>query len=166
MPAADHGLKTLARLAGRHLSRLAGLHCTAWEPLESTLQVTVERLADRVFRAAQGRERFVVYQEFFTEWGPAAPWNLLAKAGLLSERERLPTVCLVFVLRRRGYRSQGGRLRLTANGRVTQELRYQEVRLWERTPEPWWEEVPPLMALYPLCRHRRSPRQAVAHAAP
>lgn len=165
MPAADHGLKILARLAGRALPRLAGLYVTEWEPLESTLQTTVERLADRVFRAAQDRERFIVYQEFVTEWDPAAPWNLLAKAGLLSERERLPTVCIVFVLQRRGFRSQGGALRLTVGGNVTQELRYHEVRLWELTPEPWWEDVPALMALYPLCRHRESPRQAVAHAA-
>jgi hypothetical protein len=32
-------------------------------------------------------------------------------------------------------------------------------------PEASWENVPGLMALYPLCRHSRAPRQAVTHAA-
>ena len=45
-----------------------------------------------------------------------APWNLLAKAGLLSQRERLPTVCLVFIFLPRRYRRQGGQFRLEAAG--------------------------------------------------
>ncbi len=32
-------------------------------------------------------------------------------------------------------------------------------------PEDWWDDVPGLMALYPLCRHGRAPREAIRHAA-
>jgi predicted transposase YdaD len=42
---------------------------------------------------------------------------------------------------------------------------FKEIPLWEQQPEDWWEEVPGLMALYPLCRHGLSPREAVQHAA-
>jgi predicted transposase YdaD len=40
-----------------------------------------------------------------------------------------------------------------------------EICLWKVKPQPWWDDVPGLMALYPLCRHGRTPKQAVAHAA-
>ena len=161
----DHGVKLIVSSAGRELARMAGLACRGWQPLESTVQATTELLADRVFRARQGRQRFVVYFEFYTTWDAAAPWNLLAKAGLLSQRERLPTVCLVFVLLPRGYRPQGGQFRLEAAGGPTQQLWFHEVPLWEQTPQSWWEEAPTLMPLYPLCRHGRVPRQAIEHAA-
>ncbi len=107
----------------------------------------------------------MLYFEFYTEWDRDAPWDILAKSGLLSQREHLPTVCLVFVLTPRGYQPQGGQLRLEAMGRPTQQLWYQEVCLWELEPQAWWEEVPRLMALYPLCRHGQAPREAVTHAA-
>ena len=70
----DHGIKMIAETAGRQLARVAGVSCTRWRPLESTLQITTERLADRVFRGQQGREKFVVYFEFFTHWHKKA-WN-------------------------------------------------------------------------------------------
>src|SRR5947209_7984482 len=112
MPEFDHGIKMIAETTGRQLARLAGVTCRRWQPLESTLQVTTELLADRVFRAQQGRKRFVVYFEFYTTWDADAPWQMLAKSGLLSERERLPTLCIAVVLRKAGFRSPGGQLRL------------------------------------------------------
>src|SRR5207248_3469923 len=90
---------------------------------------------------------------------------MLAKSGFLSQREHLPTVCLAFVFRRRGFRSAGGQLRLEAVGGPTQQLWFREVCLWEVEPEDWWENVPGLMALDPLCRHGRTPGDAVRHAA-
>jgi hypothetical protein len=134
-------------------------------PLEGTLPATTELLADRAFRANQGRQRFVVYFEFYTRWHRQAPWDMLAKSALLSQRLRLPTVCLAFVLTPRGFRSQGGQLRLEAAGTPTQQLWFREVCLWELEPQAWWEGVPGLMALYPLCRHRRTPPDAIRHAA-
>jgi hypothetical protein len=106
----------------------------------------------------------VVYFEAYARWDRHAPLNLLAKSGLLAERERLPVLPVVFILRRRGYRSQGGRLELQVNGVTTQSLQFREVPLWEVTPQPWWEDAPTLMALYPLCRHDQRPRAAVVHA--
>jgi hypothetical protein len=138
--------------------------CRRWSPLESTLQIATERLADRVFLAGQGRERFAVYFEFYTTWDRDAPWDMLAKSGLISQRERLPTVCIAVVLRPRGFRSSGGQLRLEAAGGPTQQLYFKEVCLWWLAPEPWWEDEPGLMALYPLCQHGRQPRDAIAHA--
>jgi hypothetical protein len=37
--------------------------------------------------------------------------------------------------------------------------------LWEVEPEDWWESVPGLMALYPLCRHHQSPGEAIRYSA-
>jgi hypothetical protein len=90
---------------------------------------------------------------------------MLAKSGLLSQRQRLPTVCLAFILLPRGYRAQGGLLQLRAAGGPTQQLWFREVCLWQVEPERWWEDVPGLMTLYPLCRHGRTPRDAIGHAA-
>jgi hypothetical protein len=161
----DHGIKIIASTNGRELARVAGLECQRWQPLESTLPATTELLADRAFRAQQAREHFVVYFEFYTTWNLDAPWDMLAKAGLLSRRERLPVVCVVFVLRPRGYQPQRGEFRLEAAGGVTQLLRFREVYLWRVEPQDWWEAVPGLMALYPLCRHGRRPQEAVRLAA-
>jgi hypothetical protein len=161
----DHGVKLLAQTSGRQLARVAGVICREWTPLESTVQVTAERLADRVFRARRGRRRFVVYLEFYTVWDRAALWDLLLKSSMLSNRERLPTMTLVFILRPRGYRRQRGQFRLTVGAEPTQALWFKEVPLWETEPEPWWEQAPGLMTLYPLCRHGQRPRQAVQHAA-
>jgi hypothetical protein len=123
VPDYDTGFKIVARHAGRDLARLAGLYCDDWAPLTGEVQTT-ERLADRVFQARIKSEHCVVYMEALTRWQRAAPWNLLAKSGLLSERERLPTVALVFILLPRGYRSQGGKFRLELQGETTQLLRY------------------------------------------
>jgi hypothetical protein len=135
------------------------------QPLESTLPATTELVADRAFLARRRRERFVVYYEFYTQWDRNAPWDMLAKSGLLSQRMHLPTVCLAFVLRPRGFRSQAGQLQLAAAGSPTQHLWYREVCLWKVEPEPWWDKVPGLMALFPLCRHGQTPRAAIRHAA-
>ena len=62
----DHGTKRIAEATGRQLARIAGVDCLTWEPLESTLPITVEYLADRAFRASNADERFVVYFEFYT----------------------------------------------------------------------------------------------------
>jgi hypothetical protein len=161
----DHGLKMIAETTGRQLALLAGVECQQWRPAESTLQLSVEKLADRVFLARQGGKRFVVYFEFYTQWDRNAPWDMLAKSGLLSQRERLPTVCIAVVLQRRGFRSSGGHLRLEAGSGPTQQLWFKEVCLWQLTPEAWWEDQPGLMALYPLCQHGRPPREAISHAA-
>jgi hypothetical protein len=164
MPAYDSGYKIVTRDAGRQLTEVAGFPVDAWSPVVSEVQTT-ERFADRAFRARRGSEQFVVYFEAYTYWRREAPWNLLNKSGLLSERERLRTVCLVFILRPRRYQPQHGRFELTVGGKTTQYLRLREVCLWEVTPQPWWEEVPGLMALYPLCGHGRQPADAVTRAA-
>jgi hypothetical protein len=164
MPAYDSGFKIVARVAGRRLADVARLSVDQWTPIVSEVQ-TSERFADRAFRARKGREQFVVYLEAYTYWKQEATWNFLAKAGLLSERERLPTVCVVYVLRPRSYRPQNGRFELAALGESTQFLRLREVCLWKVEPEAWWVEAPGLMALYPLCQHARTPKEAVAFAA-
>src|SRR5438477_10207686 len=119
MPAADAGFKIAARVSGRQLAAMGGVSCD-WAPAVSEVQTT-ERLADRVFRARPGRHRFVVYMEAYTSWKASAPWSILAKPGLLSERERLPTVSLVYVLRPRGYRPQSGNFRLAVEDESTQQ---------------------------------------------
>ncbi len=160
----DHGIKRITDTSARELARVAGLVCRQLAPLEGTLPATTELLADRAFRASRGRERFVVYFEFYTRWDRQAPWDMLAKSGLLSQRLRLPTVCLAFVLRPRGFHSAGDELRLEAAGGPTQQLWFREVCLWRLEPEDWWQSVPGLMALYPLCRHGQTPPEAVRHA--
>jgi hypothetical protein len=164
MPSFDRGFKIVAHVAGRRLAGLGDVVCTSWRPIVSEVQA-VERLADRAFRAARGRGRFVVYREAYTYGEEGVPWSVLAKSDLLSERERLPTVSLIFYLRPDGYRPLRGAFRLEALGGPTQQVWPREVRLWEEVPDASWEQVPGLMALYPLCRHAQTPRQAVAHAA-
>jgi hypothetical protein len=161
----DHGIKRITDTSARELARAAGVRCQRLTPLEGTLPATTELLADRAFRATRGRERFVVYFEFYTVWDRHARWDMLAKSGLLSQRLRLPTVCLAFILRRRGFQSSEGQFRLEAAGGPTQQLWFREVCLWRLEPESWWETVPGLMALYPLCRHESPPVEAIRHAA-
>ena len=86
MPIYDSGFKIVAHHAGRHLAHLGRVAVDAWQPLVSEVQTT-ERLADRAFRARRGRERFIVYMEAYTLWTSTAPWSILAKSGLLAERE-------------------------------------------------------------------------------
>src|SRR5437867_4182365 len=116
MPDYDVGFKIVARHGARDLTRAAGVSCDTWEPISETLQAT-ERLADRAFRASSGEERFVVYMEAYTRWQNHIPWNLLAKSGLLSEREQLPTICLVYIFLPRGYQSRQGEFQLN-RGRI------------------------------------------------
>jgi hypothetical protein len=160
----DAGFKIVARHAGRGLTRMAGIACQQWEPVGDTLQTT-ERLADRVFRARDGNERFIVYMEAYTRWVESAVWSVLAKSALLSERERLPTRSLIFVLLPQGYHAQEGRFRLQVGTEPTQQVWFREVCLWQERPQPWWEQQPGLMALYPLCQHGLDLPRAVAHAA-
>jgi hypothetical protein len=94
MPASDAGFKIAARVSGRQLAAMAGVACDWWAPAVSEMQTT-ERLADRVFQARHGSQRFLVYMEAYSYWKTSAPWSILSKSGLLSERERLPTVSLV-----------------------------------------------------------------------
>lgn len=160
----DAGFKIVARAAGRELTRIAGYEVSKWEPIPDTVQTT-ERLADRAFRAQGASGRFVVYFEAYTRWVESAPWSVLSKSGLLSERERLPTVSLVFVLLPQGYREQGETFRLEAEGGPTQQVWFREVCLWKEQPQPWWEHFPGLMPLYPLCGHGQKVPEAITHAA-
>lgn len=160
----DSGFKIVARTAGRALAEVAGFSCARWTSIVSEVQTT-ERLADRAFRASKGSQRFVVYMEGYTYWLRSAPWNILAKSALLSERERLPTVSLLYVLRPRGYRPQGGQFQLRFDGAVNQHVSFREICLWQIEPQPWWESIPGLMALYPLSRHSQPAVQAVQHGA-
>jgi hypothetical protein len=161
----DQGFKMIAETTGRQLARLAGVECAGWRPAESTVQASIEKLADRVFLARRRRERFAVYFEFYTTWDRNAPWKMLAKSGLISQREHLPTVCIAVVLRRQRFRSVKGQLRLEVAGNPTQHLWFKEVCLWTLKPEPWWENEPGSRALYPLCEHGRRPRDAITYAA-
>jgi len=125
----DHGIKEIADAAGRQLARLARLECSRWGPLESTLPATTELLADRVFLARQGRQRFMVYFEFYARWERQVPWDMLAKSGLLSKRVHLPTVCIPIVFKARGYRPLKGTFRLAAAGGPC-------CRRWPAAPRP------------------------------
>jgi len=164
MPASDAGFKIAARVSGRELAAMAGVPCDSWTPVVSEVQTT-ERLADRVFEARQGGHRFLVYMEAYTNWNATVPWSILSKSGLLSERERLPTVSVVYVLRPRGYRPQGGHFRLEVADEPTQQIWFHEICLWQQEPQAWWDEVPGLMALSPLCHQERSPHDVLTHAA-
>src|SRR5258707_111911 len=136
----DRGFKIIARAAGRQLARMAGVECRGWTPIVSEGQATTERLADRGFRGRARRQRFVVYMEFYTYWNHDVPWSVLAKSALLSERERLPTMSLVYVLRPRGYHDTGGTHRLAIEGQPSQQVWFREIRLWEQEPQDWWED--------------------------
>src|SRR5437660_11241641 len=143
MPASDSGFKIAARVSGQQLATLAGVRSDRWTPLVSEVQ-TAERLADRVFRAQRGRQHFVVYMEAYTYWNKAALWSILSKSGLLSERERLPTVSVVYILRPRGYRPQAGQFQLATDEGPTQQVWFSEVCLWQVEPQAWWDEAPGL----------------------
>lgn len=164
MPDYDAGFKIVAREAGRELAALAGVACDEWAPVTGEVHAA-ERLADRAFRARAGADEFIVYMEAYTRWDSKAPWSMLAKSGLLSERERLPCVSLLFVLLPRGYHSQDGTFRLAVADRATQQIWFREVCLWQTEPLPAWEASPGLMALYPLFGHHRRPEVAVGAAA-
>jgi hypothetical protein len=164
MLAADAGFKIAARVSGKELAAVAGVACDSWAPAVSEVQTT-ERLADRVFQARRGSERFLVYMEAYTYWKTSAPWSILAKSALLSERERLPTVSLVYILRPRGYRAQKGSFRLVVGAKSTQQVWFSEICLWQQEPKAWWDGVPGLMALSPLCRQQRPPQEVLTHAA-
>jgi hypothetical protein len=161
----DHGMKKIAQTTGRQLARVAGIVCQQWGPIESTLQVTTEFLSDRAFLAQQDRERFVVYFEFFTTWHSNGRWDMLAKSGILSQREKLPTKCVPVILQEEGFTLQDSQFRLEVAGNPTQQIWFQEVCLWQKEPQDWWEDAPGLMVLFPLCRHGRQPREAIEYTA-
>lgn len=161
----DRSFKIIAHTDGPALARLADIRVDEWTPIGDTLQTT-ERLADRAFRASRDGRHFVVYFESQTVWTESVVWSLLSKSGLLSERERLPTEIVVFVLTPQGYRDQQGNFRLeSVVGRTTQQIWFHEICLWRLRPEPWWELNPGLMALLPLCAHEGDVREAVTYAA-
>jgi hypothetical protein len=164
MPKYDTGFKIIAKAAGRRLAQIRGYTCQRWTPVVSEIQ-TAERFADRAFRARSGKERFVVYFEGYTTWKKDVPWSVLVKSALLAQRERLPVLSLVLFLRPDRYRPAGGTFQLAVQGGPTQQVWFEEICLWKEEPAEWWDKEPGLMALYPLCRHRRSPMDAVAHAA-
>jgi hypothetical protein len=93
--------------------------------------------------------------EAYTRWEASAPWSVLAKSGLLSERERLPTVSLVFVLRPRGYKPQRGNFRLAVGRKPTQQVWFREICLWRVKPAANWRQWPAILPLYPLCSHKQ-----------
>jgi hypothetical protein len=160
----DISFKIAAHSSGRELCWLSGVRPDAWEPISDTLQTT-ERLADRAFRAREGANEFVVYFEAYTIWRADARRNMLAKSGLLSEREHLPTRTFLFILTRAGYQDQHGTFRLAIGDEATQQIWFREICLWNERPEEWWEQVPGLMALLPLCDHGRGEEEAVTFAA-
>jgi hypothetical protein len=133
MPVYDSGFKIVARASGRELAEVAGLACSHWRPIVSEVQVT-ERFADRAFRATYQGERCVVYFEAYVHWRKKALGNVLAKAGMLSEREKLPTLSILYLLRRRGTEALDGQFRLEVGGQPTQQLWYFPVALC-LTPE-------------------------------
>ncbi len=160
----DRDFKIAAHSSGRELCWLRGVRPDTWTPIGDTLQTT-ERLADRAFRATEGAEAFVVYFEAYTAWREPALLNLLAKSALLSERERLPTETFVFVLTPDGYHEHHGTFQLRSRGHTTQQVWFHEICLWRERPEAWWEQVPGLMALLPLCDHGFAEEAVVKHAA-
>lgn len=164
MPAFDSGFKIVAHNAGPPLAALGNVTAEEWQTVVSEVQTT-ERFADRAFKARNGNERFVVYMEAFTLAKHVNLWNVLAKSSLLSERERLPTRTLIYILRPRGYVSTKNRFRLEVGGYLTQELRFKEICMWKQVPSLDWEDSPAMMALYPLCRHGKTPGTAMNHAA-
>jgi hypothetical protein len=107
----------------------------------------------------------VVYFEFFTTWHSNGRWDMLAKSGILSQREKLPTKCIPVILQEEGFTLQNSQFRLEVAGNPTQQIWFQEVCLWRKEPEDWWEDAPGLMALVPLCRHGREPRDSIEYAA-
>ncbi len=157
----DHGIKMIAETAGWPGTAGQGGDHPLAAGGGNTVQVLRRAAAwptactSRVVGRAR---RFAVYFEFYTTWDRDAPWDMLAKSGLISERERLPTVCIAVVLRRAGFRTTGGGLRLEAAGGPTQQLWLREVPLWQIRPEAWWRRSQALMALYPLCQHGWRPR--------
>jgi hypothetical protein len=164
MPDFDGGFKIAARTSGEGLCRLAKVRVDALEPIGDTVQTT-ERLADRAFRARAGNEHFIVYFEAYKRWTEDAPWSVLAKSGLLSQRERLTTRTVIFVLRPERYREQDGLFNLHLAEEVQQFVRFKAVCLWREKPEDWWQNEPGLMALYPLSDHGQRPEVAIRYAA-
>lgn len=71
----------------------------------------------------------------------------------------------MYILRPRGYRPQGGNFRLAVDEALTQQVCFREIPMWEISPEPWWDAVPGLMALTPLCRQESEPQESLVHAA-
>jgi hypothetical protein len=160
----DIGFKLAAHSSGREMCRLRRIIPQVWEPIVDTLQTT-ERLADRAFRAEENGERFAVYFEAYSSWRQEFRWNIQAKSALLAEREQTPTLTFLFFLRPDGYAPMDGTFQQLVLGRPTQQTWWEEICLWQEQPQPWWDHVPGLMALLPLCDHGRAEEDVVTYAA-
>jgi hypothetical protein len=70
-------------------------------------------------------------------------------------------------VRRRLGHSDRARRRQSDPGNVvaleqpTQQVWFREICLWQQEPQPWWDQVPGLMALSPLCRQKRPPKEVL-----
>jgi hypothetical protein len=78
--------------AGKPMKRYGNL----WERV-----IAWDNLLLAARKSRRGRERFIVYFEFYTYWDRDAPWDMLGKSGPLSQRTKLPTICMAFVLLQR-----------------------------------------------------------------
>ena len=196
----DHDLKLITDTSARELARVAGLACGQFRPIEGTLPATTELLADRAFRASQGRELrglFRVLHALDSEGALGHAGEIGLAVAALAIADRLPGIHpaasgvslaarpvpssaastlnfrVAALARVRGTRVLANAATrefscdsaLVVAGKPTQQLWFREVCLWELRPEEWWERVPGLMALYPLCRHGRTPPDAIQHAA-
>jgi hypothetical protein len=64
--------------------------CQRLQPLESTLPRMTEMLAHRAFRVRRGRERFVLYFEFYTYWDrDEAIAEVLGRPAAVVRRKRI-----------------------------------------------------------------------------
>jgi len=153
------GFKIIATHAGQALTQLAGLVCQQLEPLPD------QGNGPLVFRAQENEQNFIATLEGFLHWDERVLWSMLARSSALSERERLPTLCLLYILFPGSYRPLGGQFRLRVGANPTQALWFREVCLWDLKPEPWWEMFPGLMTMFPLSGHRLEPAAAITLAA-
>lgn len=154
------GFRIIATSAGQALAQLAGLVCQKWEPMP--VDANGDTLA---FRAEESDTPFIAALQAFTRWDERVLWNMLAHSSSLTARERMPTLCILYMLTPNGYRPQGGQFRLRVGNNPTQALWFREVCLWELKPEPWWEMFPGLMTMYPLAAHRQDAATAINLAA-
>ena len=80
-----------SRRRARQLARIAGIECATWEPLESTLPITVELLADRAFLASNADRAVRRVLRVLHDLGRRGVRGTSSPSRrLLSRREKLP----------------------------------------------------------------------------